>query len=173
MLKLILPRIKYIKSLREAHREQLEYGEISKEIWDRILSDLSDPKVYVKSIIDKADGVGLSPHQVPVIRYWLIDNDKYIGTLGLRKELTSEIIKREGNIGFQIRPSMRGKGYGTKILELGLEKAKEVGLESVYLNCSKNNTASKRIIEKNGGRLLSTSIDSVSGEKSLHYVISF
>lgn len=171
MSELILPNTKYIESVKKAHEEQFQHGEISKEVWDGILSDLSDPESYVRVILDKSNGIGLKLNQVPVTRYWLIDGDEYIGTLGLRKEITIEARNREGNIGYQIRPSKRGQGYGNVILKLGLQKAKEFGLENIYINCSENNTASKKIIENNGGELLSTSKDEVSGEKSLHYLI--
>ena len=171
MTELILPCTKYIKSVKDAHQEQFQHGEISKEVWNKISADLTDPESYVREILDKSKGIGLGPGQVIVTRYWLIDKDDYIGTLGLRKDITPEKKNKEGNIGFQIRPSKRGMGYGTKILKLGLQKAKEVGLKSVYINCSENNTASKKIIENNGGKFLSTSKDEASGEKSLHYII--
>ena len=37
------------------------------------------------------------------------------------------------------------------MLELAKIKAKESGYEEILITCDKNNTASKKIIEKNGG----------------------
>ena len=58
-----------------------------------------------------------------------------------------------GHIGYDIRPSKRKQGYGSKILELALPKAKELDIERVLLTCDETNTGSRRIIEKNGGVL--------------------
>ena len=56
-----------------------------------------------------------------------------------------------GSIGYAVRVSEWGKGYGTKILRLGLEIAKEKGMEKVLLNINENNVASIRLCEKFGG----------------------
>ena len=125
----------------------------------------------MKSITDKSKGLLLKPGQVPVIRYWLIDNDEYIGTLGLRKKITKKMRNREGNMGFHIRPSKRNKGYGTEILRLGLLKAKSQGLKKVYINCSEENVTSIKIIEKNGGKFIER-IEIEKGEpKALRFII--
>ncbi|MBD3331077.1 GNAT family N-acetyltransferase [Candidatus Peregrinibacteria bacterium] len=73
------------------------------------------------------------------------------------------------HIGYYIRPSARQKGYGTKILELGLIKAKELGLQEVLLTCYESNIASKKIIEKNKGKFQDKVYD--EGESKLKYWI--
>jgi predicted acetyltransferase len=57
------------------------------------------------------------------------------------------------HIYYEIRPEYRNKGYGMKILELGLEEARKIGLKEVILTTKKDNLASKKIIETNGGLL--------------------
>jgi len=44
-------------------------------------------------------------------------------------------------------------GYGNKVLGLALYKAKELGINKVLLTCDSTNTASRKVIEKNGGVL--------------------
>ena len=171
MSELVLPNTKYIHSIKEAYREQYQHGETSKEALDVILSELKDPDSFVRIIRDKSKGIGLKPGQAPVTRYWLIDNDEYIGTLGLRKKITKKIKYHEGHMGFQIRPSKRKQGYGAEVLRLGLLKAKDAGLKSVYINCSEKNVASIKIIEKNGGVFMESEPDDISGTNSLHYKI--
>ena len=56
-----------------------------------------------------------------------------------------------GHIGYEIRPSKRRQGYDTKILRLGLEKARELDLHRVLVTCDEDNIGSKKIIEHNGG----------------------
>jgi len=71
----------------------------------------------------------------------------------VRQQLTEHLLQIGGHIGYDIRPSKWGKGYGNKILALGLQKAKEMGIEKVRITCDVDNVASRKIIEKNGGVL--------------------
>jgi predicted acetyltransferase len=58
-----------------------------------------------------------------------------------------------GHIGYGVRPSERGKGYGTEVCRRTLEAARGLGLARVLITCDTDNPASARIIEKNGGVL--------------------
>ncbi len=69
---------------------------------------------------------------------------KVIGMLNLRPE--DGLI---GTIGYSIRPSERGKGYGTALLEQGLELCEMFGITPVAV-VRKDNAASIRVLEKNG-----------------------
>lgn len=66
------------------------------------------------------------------------------------------------HIGYSVRPSERGKGYGKEQLRLGLQEARALGLTKVRLVCRDMNAASRRVILKNGG----TYIDTIHGEES-------
>ena len=171
MLRLLHPNPKYIRSVFKAHHEQYQHGEITKEIWDETKSEIKDPVSFVKTIRNKSKDKGLAPGQLPFTRYWLIDGDEYIGTLRLSKNISQEMKYNEGNMGYQIRPSKRKKGYGSEVLRLGLLKAKKIGLKQVYLNCSVDNTASQKIIKKNRGRLINNKKQNTRDASSLHYVI--
>jgi len=63
-----------------------------------------------------------------------------------------------GHIGDGIRPSERGKGYGTKIVSLAIEECEKLGIKDILMCCDKNNIASARTIIKNGG-ILENEID--------------
>lgn len=73
--------------------------------------------------------------------------------MSIRHHLTEELQIYGGHIGYEISPSMRNKGYGKKILAIGLVEAKKIGLSKVLLTCDVNNVPSKKIIEHNGGKL--------------------
>ena len=49
-----------------------------------------------------------------------------------------------------IRSNEWGRGYGTLMLKLALEKAKARGLDKVLITCNDENLASARVMEKNG-----------------------
>ncbi len=43
--------------------------------------------------------------------YLVFDNDKLIGLLDIRFDLTNELREKYGDIGYEVRPSERRKGY--------------------------------------------------------------
>lgn len=104
--------------------------------------------------MDEALGLNLGPGMVPQSIYWLYNNDRPVGVSKLRVKLNKNLRYVEGgNIGYGIRPSERGNGYGSHILKLTLDKAKAKGLDMALITCYENNKGSRRVIEKNGGRL--------------------
>lgn len=58
-----------------------------------------------------------------------------------------------GHIGYGIRPSERGKGYGKQQLALALLEAKKLALSPVLITCDMDNAASRAVILANGGVL--------------------
>lgn len=93
------------------------------------------------------------PGYVPDSVFWLIVDGQYAGTLYLRHYLTPSLERYGGHIGYQVRPTMRRRGYGTLMCRLGLEEARKIGLDRVLITCDDNNIGSIKIIEANGGVL--------------------
>jgi hypothetical protein len=96
---------------------------------------------------------GLVEGQPISFHYWAVDGDKFIGEFQLRTEFTEQVLTGIGSIGYAVRVSEWGKGYGTEILRQGLEIAKEHGMKKVLLNINDNNLASSYVCEKLGGKL--------------------
>jgi predicted acetyltransferase len=136
----------YIEALQEFRAEARYTGQDA----PRISANFA---VFVRQLLDYESGIGLAPGRVPDTIYWLVEGDKYIGRVSVRRELNDNLRRIGGHIGYDIRPSERRKGYGTLILRLALEKAKEIGLKQVLITCDFDNIASKKIIEHNGGKL--------------------
>lgn len=91
----------------------------------------------------------LKPEWSNATNYILVDSNGHVyGCSSLRHHLKGDLLYIGGNIGYGIRPSERGKGYGTIQLMLLLEKAHELGLDEVLLTCRENNIGSKKTIEK-------------------------
>ena len=62
--------------------------------------------------------------------YSLRKNDnKIVGTINVRWNLTEEMKQFGGNIGYGIRPTERRRGYNKINLYLGLIEAKKIGLD--------------------------------------------
>ncbi len=86
--------------------------------------------------------------------YWLIVDDQPVAYGKIRHALTPDSRLKGGNIGYAVSNEFRCKGYGTKILSLLLRKSCELNINEVLLTVEKYNIASKRVIEKNGGKLI-------------------
>ncbi|TDL57003.1 GNAT family N-acetyltransferase [Paenibacillus dendritiformis] len=111
---------------------------------------------YLKSYIQMSQGRRLPAHLVPQNVYWLYVQGWPVGIGKLRHALNDALRERGGHIGYAIRPEARRRGYGTVMLRLLLAEARRIGLREVLLTCDEDNTASRRVIEKNGGRLTGT-----------------
>ena len=80
-------------------------------------------------------------------------DDRALGFLGLRMTLNDFYLELGGHIGYGIRPSERGKGYGKQQLALALLEAKKLALSPVLITCDMDNAASRAVILANGGVL--------------------
>lgn len=91
------------------------------------------------------------------------NDNKIIGTINIRWNLTEQMKHFGGNIGYSIRPTERRKGYNKINLYLGLIESKKLGLDKVMLDCDINNLGSSKTIEALGGKLDRTEIDPDDG----------
>lgn len=91
------------------------------------------------------------------------NDNKIIGTINIRWNLSEEMKKFAGNIGYGIRPTERRKGYNKINLYFGLIEAKKAGLDRVMLDCETKNLASSKTMEALGGKLERTEIDPSDG----------
>jgi len=157
------PSEKYRDSYIEAVRELQAEG-----AW--LTFDLGrDFGEYVQDLLRRSDRATQEPDLVPETFWWLVEGDEFIGVTSVRHELTESLRKVGGHIGYAIRPLKRRMGYGRLILELALEKAKELGLRRVLVTCDADNIASRKIIESNGG-VLEDEIEA-DGVRKLRYWI--
>jgi predicted acetyltransferase len=128
--------------------------------------------VFLHEVENMAKGRNLPSGIVPMTTYWLVAAGTMIlGESRLRHRLTPSLSVEGGHIGYAIRPSARGKGYGTQILALTLVKVRAMGLERVMVTCDMDNIPSARIIEKNGGVLSGQAISPHSGKQVSQYWI--
>ena len=97
---------------------------------------------------------GLIPGQPIGFHYWAVNGDYFIGEFQLRVEFTEEIMVGIGSIGYAVRTSQQGNGYGTEILKQGLEIARNYGMMKVLLNINDSNVISAHVCEKLGGELM-------------------
>lgn len=123
---------------------------------------------YLNDLCNYSKGKGLQHGKVITSTFWLIDKKEVVGVVRVRHEE----VECAGHIGYDISPDFRKKGYGSQILKLALGKAVEIGIEEVIVTCNIDNIASKKIIEKNKGKLLGTIFDEEEDEYLYKYSIT-
>ena len=159
-MNLVLPCKKYEKGYYELvnsaikNKDELEMGNAYRngESYQDMLNRLKD----------RRNGIGISNRDVPATVYFIIDNNKLVGTIDLRHELNDNYFSRLGHVAYYIKPEERKKGCATKALSLALEKYKKQKIEKVLITCLEDNVASRKVIEKNGGKLEKSFYDDIT-----------
>lgn len=117
-----------------------------------IVSDVYTDYQYYMENLDITD---ISYGLVPDTTYFGLNqkNNTFVGAVNIRHYLNADLLHSGGHIGNGVRPSCRNKGFGTKMLALSLEKARELDIDKVLITCESDNIASARTIINNGGKL--------------------
>ena len=155
--RLVLPGVEYRRSFLEGAAEFAAGGRLDSTYAPFLGYDLAGLDVDFAGFVAGLRRLA-EPARVQQAGYrdrvlWLVDDGDYIGQASLRPELgTPYLLTYGGHIGYSIRPSRRRRGYGRRILALALEACVDFGLPRVLVTCDEDNTASRRIIEANGGR---------------------
>lgn len=148
MPRLVLPSEKYKQSYLRALKEFHAEGRFINEDVMRLGKNFDELLVKIRK---DRKGIGILKGRVPQTEYWLVELNRYIGTISIRHRLNTVLREWGGHIGYAVRPSQRQKGYGTLMLGLVKSKAKMLGLKKVLLTCDETNTGSMKIIQANGG----------------------
>ncbi|HSW48196.1 MAG TPA: GNAT family N-acetyltransferase [Candidatus Saccharimonadales bacterium] len=149
-MKLIIPMLDYEKSYFQAVEEGKDETGIT-----RIESPKSSQSFqeFVNWKINQSKGLDLPEGYVANTELWLIDKDEFIGFVNIRHSLTKHLLKVGGHIGYWIRPTKRHLGYGKEILRLSLIQIQKLRIKKALVTCDDTNSASRKIIESNGGIL--------------------
>lgn len=167
-MQLVKPSTKYKESYLQAVAEFQQEGRYLEHYKAELEKHFPS---FVQMLLHQEKGRDLPKGYVAASTYWLIDGNEYIGRVSIRHKLTDYLKKVGGHIGYDIRPSKRKQGYGKKILELGLEKARKLGLSNILITCDSNNIASQKIIEANGGTFDKKLVIEEDKPEKLHYRI--
>jgi predicted acetyltransferase len=169
-LKLIEPTIALEASYRSYVAESRDADEI---LVPWVLGyDADDFSALLTRLSDAAEGKGVPDTFVPHTTYWMVDRaGEVVGVANLRHELNEMLLRENGHIGYSIRPSLRGRGLATHQLALAVQAAADRGIQRVLVVCDRDNTASARVIEKNGGRMESEIISEETGKLIQRYWI--
>lgn len=162
---LSIPNKKYQKSFEEyviAYQKEENNFYFSK--YKKGIEDFNE---YIEDLYKYSKGLDLPDGEVTTSTLWLIDNNEVVGVVRVRHE----DVGTDGHIGYDISPCYRNKGYGSQILKLALVQAEKLGIKEAILTCNIDNISSKKIIEKNNGRLLEIVFDEEENENLYRYSI--
>lgn len=139
----------YLEALKEYHIEgRYKYQDI--DILD------ADFEKFVRHLRAEK-GYPHQPYQdwvepVPETIVWLVKDHDYIGTVDIRHRLNWHLEKWGGHVHFVIRPSMRGKGFGKKLLQKAMPIINYIGIDKALLTLDPDNVVAAHIIEALGGK---------------------
>lgn len=150
--KLVKPAVEYRQSFLEAldefHAEgrylSLDGSELE-ENFEKYIEELNTGKRHLRRpFVDWVE-------PVPETVLWLVKNDEYIGSITIRHRLNWHLEKWGGHINFIIRPSMRNKGFGKKILQKAIPYISYLGIDKALILTKPDNIAGQKVIEFCGG----------------------
>jgi len=150
--KLVRPAEQYKESYLEALEE---YHAEGRYLYQDIGQIDANFKTFLKEMRTEK-GYPHQPYQdwvepVPETIVWLVKDNKYIGTVDIRHRLNWHLEKWGGHIHFNIRPSMRGKGFGTKILMKAIPIVNYIGVDKALITIAPGDDAAIRVVESVGG----------------------
>lgn len=117
-----------------------------------LLDKISLYEEWLKKVVANSSTETLDSNWVLTDTFFAVraSDNQIIGIIDLRYEL-NDFLKDFGNCGYSVRPSERNKGYATEMLNRICGIAKAHGLTQLQLSVEKDNIASIKTIERNGG----------------------
>ena len=151
-IKLVSPTQEHEKAALEYIKEHLECNEV--DLHGGAMLEKTEPyDKWLERLEKNSDEKTVVPGWVTSSTFFVIrkNDSKIIGMIDIRHHLNTFLAEYGGHIGYGVCPTERGKGYGTQILQLGLEYCEKIGLAKMMVACYKENEASNKIIRTCGG----------------------
>lgn len=120
-----------------------------------------DPHSYLSGLVIRSQATSqLANGYLPSTTYYCLFGEKILGAIRVRKGSNSNVENVIGHIGYETRPSERGRGIASFLLAWVRD---HVISDSVIVTCSVNNPASQKVIERCGGEYLGDYTDETEG----------
>jgi predicted acetyltransferase len=157
MPQLTSPDVRFHASLLDAVRECVDQGQdpavlLGHEI-GRHTTTWREPAGfadYVDMLLAETERPR-RPDWVPMTNLWYVQDDTFLGSLSVRHRLTPYLLDFGGHIGYAVRPGAQRRGHATAMLRAALPVCRQLGIDRALVTCDTTNTASRKVIEANGG----------------------
>lgn len=148
---LIRPTLELKEKALAYRKEHFEHGEMIIS-GSELLDKTESYEEWLSSVTLNTDPKTVNENWVVTDTFFAIrkSDNRIIGMIDLRHTL-NDFLKDLGNCGYSVRPSERKKGYATEMLYQLLQMAKKTEMKELHISVEKNNTASAKVIQKNGG----------------------
>ncbi len=139
----------YLSALQEYHAEDRYKFQKAAELdahFETFIDQLRDERQYPQHHFQN----WVEP--VPETVLWMVKDGEYYGSVNIRHRLNWHLEKWGGHVSFIIRPSLRGKGFGKKILQKSIPFINYLGVDNALMTVCPDNAAAIRVIEFCGGK---------------------
>lgn len=151
--KLVRPAENYKESFLEALREFHQEGRYKH-------LDVEELRTNFKSFVEMMRTERGKPHHpfqewvepVPETVLWFVKDNQYLGTVDIRHRLNWHLERWGGHLHFILRPSMRNKGFGSKMIYKTIPFANYLGIEKALITIDPENQTLIEVIESCGGQ---------------------
>jgi predicted acetyltransferase len=152
-LGLVRPSAEHEESVLQYRREFIDSGDELHGSGG--LATASTFEQWLSEIRGYEDGTNVGEGKVPATQYLAVrrSDGRLVGILNLRHRLNDALLTEGGHIGFGVRMSERRRGYATEMLELALQRCRDMGISRVLVTCDEDNVGSIAVIRANGGVL--------------------
>jgi predicted acetyltransferase len=114
----------------------------------------ADLDAFLRWCLDGEDPAKVPAGFVPQTVFWLIaGGGELVGMVRVRHRLNDRLLQSGGHVGYYVRRSERGKGYGTRALALALDRLRGAGVRRALVTVDPTNEPSNRVALANGGKL--------------------
>jgi predicted acetyltransferase len=135
--KLIRPSTEYQESYLEALREFHSEGRYT---YNTMNAERGEPHQPLQEWVEP----------VPETVLWMVKDTNYLGTVDIRHRLNWHLEKWGGHLHYVLRPSMRGKGFGRKMLLKSIPFVNYLGIEKALITVNPKNKPAIKILESCG-----------------------
>lgn len=153
-IKLVSPTQEHEKAALEYVKEHFNCNEVDLH-GGAMLEKTKSYAKWLEQLEKNSDEKTVTPEWVMSSTFFVIrkSDGKVIGMIDIRHHLNTFLAEYGGHIGYGVRPTERGRGYGIQILQLGLAYCEKIGLAKVMVACYKENEASSKTIRTCDGIL--------------------
>ena len=159
-MEVVVAEMSHLGSYTEFLSECFESGILKYE------SALQDSKEYLERAILHSEGKELPEGMPRTSTYLCLEGNEILGAIRYRHETTEYIERVIGHVGYETKPTARGKGVAKFMLSW---VQGNVLIDNCIVTCEVGNVASKIVIERCGAKYLNQIFSPEKGNEVMRF----